>query len=77
MGGININFFITIIIIIAVFLITREFWCWYFKINKVVGLLEKQLEEQKNNNALMLTLLKKESKKEISEIKNEKKGLED
>jgi len=27
-------------ILLAFFLLIREFWCWYFKINRVVKLLE-------------------------------------
>jgi len=27
-------------IVFVFFLLIREFWCWYFKINKVVQLLE-------------------------------------
>ncbi len=32
---------IIIPILIVIFLLLREFWCWYFKINKIVTLLEK------------------------------------
>lgn len=28
------------IIGILIFLLLREFWCWYFKINRIVSLLE-------------------------------------
>ena len=36
--------FIAIIVIgsIVLFLITREFWCWYFKITERISLMEKQ-----------------------------------
>jgi len=27
-------------ILVVVFLVLREFWCWYWKINRVVALLE-------------------------------------
>lgn len=57
------NFFISLIIIVIIFLITREFWCWYFKINKVAGLLEQQLEEQKKSNQLLRSALNKEASK--------------
>lgn len=30
----------TVLIFIGIFLITREFWCWYFKQNKIVKVLE-------------------------------------
>jgi hypothetical protein len=70
------KFFISLIIIIIIFLITREFWCWYFKINKVAGLLEQQLEEQKRSNELLLKIVKEESKPKIEKMKNEKNSLE-
>ena len=59
MGGMNINFLISLLIIIGIFLLLREFWCWYFKINKVAGLLEQQLEEQKKSNELLRRALNK------------------
>jgi hypothetical protein len=31
-----------IIGLIVFFLILREFWCWYWKINKLVSLMEEQ-----------------------------------
>ncbi len=35
---------IGIVIGIGVFILLREFWCWYFKINKKIDLLGKILE---------------------------------
>lgn len=70
------NFFISLIIIVIIFLITREFWCWYFKINKVTGLLEQQLEEQKRSNELLLKVVKESSRLSIEKIKNENNSLE-
>ena len=70
------NLFVSLIIIVVIFLITREFWCWYFKINKVAGLLEQQLEEQKRSNELLLKLVKEESRPEIEKMKNENNSLE-
>jgi len=70
------NLFVSLIIIVVIFLITREFWCWYFKINKVAGLLEQQLEEQKRNNELLLKIVKEESRPEIEKMKNENNSLE-
>jgi len=32
---------IYVIAILLVFILLREFWCWYFKINKITELLEK------------------------------------
>ena len=31
-----------IIVAVIVFLITREFWCWYWKINRLTKLFEEQ-----------------------------------
>ena len=43
MSGINYNALILIgSIIIVVFLVIRELWCWYWKINKIVALLQEQ-----------------------------------
>ena len=70
------NLFVSIIIIVIIFLITREFWCWYFKINKVADLLEQQLKEQKRSNELMLKLMNENERPAIEKIKNEKNSLE-
>jgi len=70
------NLFVSLIIIVVIFLITREFWCWYFKINKVAGLLEQQLEEQKRNNELLLKLVKENSRLAIKKMKSENNSLE-
>ena len=32
----------SIIVAVVVFLLCRELMCWYYKINKLVGLMEKQ-----------------------------------
>jgi len=32
----------TVFIVIILFLITRSFWCWYWKINIIIKLLEGQ-----------------------------------
>ncbi len=45
---------------LVVFLITREFWCWYFKINERNKLLERQ-------NALLLKLCKYEKYRMIED----------
>ena len=70
------NLFVSLIIIGIIFLITREFWCWYFKINKVAGILEQQLEEQKRGNELLLKLLKKDSSLSTENLKNKNNSLE-
>lgn len=41
---------IVVIVVISIFLLLREFWCWYWKINRRVDTLEKinmNLEEMK------------------------------
>ena len=40
---------IIIVIMVIVFLITREFWCWYWKINEIKELL-KSIDQKLNNN---------------------------
>jgi len=70
------NLFVSLIIIVVIFLITREFWCWYFKINKVVGILEQKLEEQKRSNELLLKLVKENSSLSIEKMKSENNSLE-
>ncbi len=59
---------ITIVLSILVFLLTREFWCWYFKINKRVELLNKQ-------NDLLLRLCKYEKYRMVEEGYIDKKDF--
>ena len=33
---------IILVIALIVFLVLREFWCWYWKINKVIAILQEQ-----------------------------------
>ena len=40
---------VIIVIMVIVFLITREFWCWYWKINEMKELL-KSIDQKLNNN---------------------------
>lgn len=42
--GQNGMLIIIAIVVIIIFLLSREFWCWYFKINKRISLMEKQNE---------------------------------
>jgi hypothetical protein len=37
----NSNFLGILLFLIFIFFILREFWCWYFKLNKISNLLEK------------------------------------
>lgn len=39
----NQQVFIVIVLSIVVFFLLREFWCWYFKINKRYNLMEEKL----------------------------------
>jgi hypothetical protein len=41
MGGQLAALIVYIIVVIVIFLILREFWCWYWKINKRVALMEE------------------------------------
>lgn len=41
---------VAIVVLIAIFLLTRKFWCWYFKITQRVELLEQILAELRNQN---------------------------
>jgi|AntRauTorckE6833_2_1112554.scaffolds.fasta_scaffold21139_2 high-affinity nickel permease len=71
------NFWISILIVIGIFLLLREFWCWYFKLNKISKVLEEQLEEQKNSNALMQKLFKKAHRTDVNKMKKESNTLEE
>ena len=52
--------FLALILIssIALFLVLREFYCWYFKLNKIVDVLEKNQQIQKETNRLLEELKK-------------------
>ena len=41
---------------IALFLVLREFYCWYFKLNKIVDILERNEKVQKETNRLLQEL---------------------
>lgn len=47
-GGLEL---FTFVIVLLVFLLLREFWCWYWKINKIVSL-------QRETNELLKALVK-------------------
>ena len=47
-----------LIFYVILLLILREFNCWYFKINKIVDILEKNQEIQKETNRLLDELKK-------------------
>ncbi len=44
---------IGILVAVGIFLITREFWCWYFKINKTLGELNMQNQMLAEQNATL------------------------
>ena len=43
---------------IAIFLVLREVFCWYYKINKIVDVLERNEKVQKETNRLLEELNK-------------------
>ena len=49
---------LVLVILICLFLVLREFYCWYFKLNKIVDVLEKNQEIQKETNRLLEELKK-------------------
>jgi len=44
---------ILLVVFIAMFFIMREVYCWYFKLNKIVDLLEKSNQLEKETNRLL------------------------
>ena len=69
-GGGNIAVIIVICVVVGIilFFITRELWCWYYKINRRCNLLEEQngllrqlINEQVQSNIMMSQLLAKEN----------------
>lgn len=83
--------FIYLLICIVIFLVLREFWCWYFKINKATSLLEeilielrilnkrnsnKQDDDPYSHNTIEINKKKDDTKKEESEAeKKEEENL--
>ena len=49
---------LVLVSLIGLFLMLREFYCWYFKLNKIVDVLEKNQEIQKETNKLLEELKK-------------------
>ncbi|SEH05405.1 hypothetical protein [Candidatus Venteria ishoeyi] len=41
---------------VGLFLALREVFCWYYKINKIVNILEKQQKTQEQTNILLREL---------------------
>lgn len=46
--------FIVLFIVVIIFLILREFWCWYWKINKGIAELEKLNENMEIIRSLLI-----------------------
>lgn len=42
-----------LVIGLALFFLMREVYCWYFKLNKIVDLLEKSNQLEKETNRLL------------------------
>lgn len=63
-----------LLIMVAIFLLGREIFCWYLKINERVRLLEKNNELLSNQNQLLSRLSKNTDKnlKLLSNFKNQK-----
>lgn len=55
--------FVTFVIVITlvIFLLLREFWCWYWKINKINTLLEEITIELKRNSTTIECLLNQDN----------------
>lgn len=56
----NQNILIYIFFSVAIFLLLREFWVWYFKINKLISILQK-IEKHLNPEEDSLVNTKKEN----------------
>jgi len=46
--------FVILFILVIVFLILREFWCWYWKINKGIAELEKLNDNMETIKSLLI-----------------------
>jgi len=50
----NKSFLLVVVAVsIGLFLALREVYCWYFKLNKIVDILEKNQQIQKETNKLL------------------------
>ena len=47
-----------LLFVAGLFLALREVFCWYYKINKIVNILEKQQKTQEQTNILLQELKK-------------------
>ena len=60
----SLNFLAFIFVLLVIFFISRELVCWYWKLNKIINLLEQIIENTKKE---------KEENKEDNTKKEEKK----
>ena len=58
-----------VLIVIALFFILREVYCWYFKINERMSLMERQIDQSRETNRLLTLLL--QEKQEAKRRQNE------
>ena len=62
---------------IALFLILREFYCWYFKLNKIVDVLDKSRKAQEKTNLLLEGLINKKGSDYDIDIKDKSEQNEE
>ena len=62
METVSSSFVILIVILMLIFIVTREFWCWYWKINLRINQTKKIDENLEQIKALLI--------QEISLIQN-------
>lgn len=53
------NLALILIFAVGLFLALREVFCWYYKINKIVNILEKNQKTQEKTNVLLEELKNK------------------
>jgi len=44
---------LVLVSLIGLFLVLREFYCWYFKLNRIVEILERNQKLQEKTNRLL------------------------
>ncbi len=69
MTGLFSSLIITLVVLLVIFLIGREFVCWYFKINEQLAVLKDIRTLLRENTTLLQDI---EGKKEIDKPKEEK-----
>lgn len=51
---------ISLALMLIIFLILREFFCWYWKVNRTIELLEKLVRELAKSNSQEITIKRKD-----------------